>query len=139
VDFLMEARVSGSAEAEPALPLLKDMWRSRLGPLRQESFEIALLDGSLSLLPNGILRLIKGTTNQAVVFPRQIMQAAIRQGAAAVVLAHNHPNQSSAPSHADKLLTRAVLLAGTTLEVEVLDHLVVTAGDVFSFRAEGLL
>lgn len=66
-------------------------------------------------------------------------EAALRRGAASIVLAHNHPNGQAAPSEQDKLLTRAITLAADTVRLRMLDHLVVTADTTFSFRKAGLL
>jgi len=63
----------------------------------------------------------------------------LRKGAAALVFAHNHPGGDVTPSEQDKLITEALVLAATTLNIEVLDHLIVSADEVFSFRKEGLL
>lgn len=67
------------------------------------------------------------------------MEAALRRGAAALVFAHNHPNGHVQPTEQDKTLTRALVLAATTVQVKVLDHLIVSPDDVFSFRKAGLL
>ena len=74
-----------------------------------------------------------------MVYPRRVVEAALKRGAATIVLAHNHPNGKVAPSEHDKTLTRAIVLAGATVNLRVLDHLIVSAEEVFSFRKEGLL
>jgi len=56
-----------------------------------------------------------------------------------VVFAHNHPNINATPSEQDKILTRALVLAATTLQIKVHDHFIVGEDRVFSFRAESLL
>ena len=55
------------------------------------------------------------------------------------MFAHNHPNGEAKPSEQDKLLTRALVLAAQTLEINIIDHLIITKNKVFSFRKEGLL
>lgn len=64
---------------------------------------------------------------------------ALIKNAFAIAFAHNHPSGDPAPSDADKLLTRQLVLAATTAQIKVVDHLIVTATRVFSFRKEGLL
>ena len=59
---------------------------------------------------------------------------ALRRGAAALVLAHNHPNGHVVPSDQDKVITRAIVLAGETVGVNIVDHLIVSANESFSFR-----
>ena len=64
---------------------------------------------------------------------------ALRRGAFALVFAHNHPNGVVSPTDHDKALTRAIVLAAETVSVRVLDHLIVSAHESFSFRKAGLL
>ena len=118
---------------------LREFWRFRLGRLQNEVFEVAYLDSAYRLLRDGVERLEEGTVDRAVVYPRRVVEAALKRGAATIVLAHNHPNGNVAPSEHDKTLTRAIVLAGATLNLRVLDHLIVSADEVFSFRKEGLL
>jgi DNA repair protein RadC len=119
--------------------VLYEFWRMRLGDLRNEVFEVAYLDSAARLLRDGVERLETGTIDRATVYPRKVMEAALRRGAAALVFAHNHPNYDVTPSKQDKLITEALVLAATTLNIEVLDHLIVSPDKVFSFRKEGLL
>ncbi len=88
---------------------------------------------------NGVETLEEGTIDRAIVYPRRVIESALRRGAAAIVLAHNHPNADLTPSEHDKLLTRAIVLAAGTVQLKVIDHLIVTAHDTFSFRRAGLL
>ena len=76
---------------------------------------------------------------RAAVYPRRVIEAALRRGAATLVFAHNHPNGNVQPTEQDKVLTRALVLAAATVQIQVLDHLIVCADTVFSFRQEGLL
>jgi DNA repair protein RadC len=128
-----EATVLASPES------LKSFWRSRLGGLRNEVFEVAYLDSASRLMRNGVETLEEGTVDRAAVYPRRVAEAALRRGAAAIVVAHNHPNGNVTPSEQDKVLTRALVLAATTLQIKVIDHLVVSADAAFSFREAGLL
>jgi len=66
-----------------------------------------------------------GTLAQTNVYPREIVTAALRHGAAGVILAHNHPSGRSQPSPADKALTRTLQAALQLIDVRVLDHLIV--------------
>ena len=118
---------------------LREFWRFRLGRLQNEVFEVAYLDSAYRLLHDGVERLEEGTVDRAVVYPRRVVEAALKRGAATIVLAHNHPNGNVAPSEQDKTLTRAIVLAGATVNLRILDHLIVSAEEVFSFRKEGLL
>lgn len=79
------------------------------------------------------------TTDRAAVYPRRVIEAAIRRNAAALVFARNHPGGDVQPTEQDKVVTRALVLAATTVQIKVLDHLIVSTDRVFSFRKEGLL
>jgi len=118
---------------------LHQFWRTRIGALPNEVFEVGFLDSGYRLLRDGVERLEEGTVDRASVYPRKVAEAALRHKAAALVFAHNHPNGEVQPTEQDKVLTRALVLAVNTLQIKVLDHLVVSADKVFSFRKEGLL
>lgn len=114
-------------------------WRMRIGALRDEVFEVAYLDTGYRLLRDGVERLEEGTIDRATVYPRRVVESALKRGAAALVLAHNHPNGHVQPSEQDKTLTRALVLAAETVHLKILDHLMVSSDEVFSFRKAGLL
>jgi len=114
-------------------------WRARIGPLKDEVFEVGYLDSGYRVLRDGIERMEEGTTDRASVYPRRVIEAALKRKAAAVVFAHNHPNGDVQPSEHDKVLTRALVMAATTVSIKVLDHLIVSPDEVFSFRKENLL
>jgi len=118
---------------------LSDFWRMRIGALQNEVFEVAYLDSGYRLLRDGVDRLEEGTFDRATVYPRRVVETALKRGAAALVLAQNHPNANLTPSEADKVLTRAIVLAAETVQLKVVDHLIVSDQDTFSFRKAGLL
>ena len=68
-----------------------------------------------------------------------MVEAALKREAAALVLAHSHPNGNVQPSEQDKLLTRSIVLAAETIGLRVVDHLVVSSDETFSFKQAGLL
>lgn len=117
--------------------VLEEYFRVRIGKLTVETFRVAFLDTAYRLLTDEELE--RGTVDRASVYPRQVIDAAMRHGASRLVLAHNHPNGDVQPSEQDKTLTRAIVLAGAPLDIEVFDHFIVSANDVFSFRKAGLL
>jgi DNA repair protein RadC len=135
--YLRQSAEGRDCLAEPNR--LADFWRLRIGALRDEVFEVAYLDSGYRLLRDGVERLEEGTLDRAAVFPRRVVEAALRRGAYAVMLAHNHPNGRVEPSEQDKTLTRAIVLAAEAVGLKVLDHLVISADEVFSFRRAGLL
>jgi DNA repair protein RadC len=135
--YLQQTAEGGEPLRDPEA--LTRFWRSRIGSLPFEVFEVAYLDSAGRLLRDGVERLEEGTVDRATVYPRRILEAALRRNAAAIVVAHNHPNGEVEPSEQDKLLTRALHLASSTVAVRLLEHLVVSPERVFSFREAGLL
>jgi DNA repair protein RadC len=131
-----------SAEQRDSLAEPEDLfrfWRTRMGALANEVFQVGYLDSGYRLVRDGVETLEEGTADRATVYPRRVMEAALRRGAAVLVFAHNHPNGNVQPTEQDKVLTRALVLAATTIQIKVLDHLIVSTDQVFSFRREGLL
>jgi DNA repair protein RadC len=135
--YLQQASEQRDILAEPER--LASFWRMRIGALPHEVFEVGYLDSSYRLLRDGIETLEEGTVDRAAVYPRRVIEAALRRSAFGVVLAHNHPNGTVSPTEQDKLLTRAIVLAAEAVSVRVVDHLIVSAQDAFSFRKAGLL
>ena len=135
--YLQQAAEGAESLADP--DRLSAFWRMRIGALRDEVFEVAFLDGGCRLLRDGVDRLEEGTVDRATVYPRRVIESALKRGAAALVLAHNHPNGHVQPSEKDQTLTRVIVLAADTVGLKVLDHLIVSPDEVFSFRKAGLL
>lgn len=118
---------------------IAQFWRMRIGGLPNEVFQVGYLDSGYRLLRDGVETLEEGTIDRAAVYPRRVIEAALRRGAYGVVLAHNHPNGRVEPTEQDKLLTRALVLAAETVQLKIVDHLIVSVDAVFSFRKAGLL
>ena len=135
--YLRQSGEGRESLADPAR--LADLWRMRIGALQNEVFEVAYLDSGYRLLRDGVETLEEGTIDRAAVYPRRVVESALKRGAAALVLAHNHPNGNVAPSEHDKVLTRAIVLAAETVRLRIVDHLIVSADETFSFRKTGLL
>ncbi len=80
-----------------------------------------------------------GTLTASLVHPREIFETAIRRHAASVVLAHNHPSGDPTPSRADMEVTRTLRQAGKILDIELVDHVIVTKNQAVSLRALGII
>jgi DNA repair protein RadC len=135
--YLQQAIEKREALSDPNR--LHEFWRVKIGNNSNEVFMVGYLDSGYRLLRDGIERLEEGTVDRATVYPRRVVEAALRRKAAAIMLAHNHPNGDTRPSEQDKLITKAVVLASSAVQLKVLDHLIVSSEHVFSFRQEGLL
>ncbi len=84
-------------------------------------------------------KISEGGTAGTVVDPKIIFQIALLCHASHLVLVHQHPSGNKKPSEADISLTRKIVEGGRLLEITILDHLILTADDHFSFSDEGLL
>lgn len=80
-----------------------------------------------------------GTLNANLVHPREIFAEALKQNAASVVFAHNHPSGNPEPSSDDLCLTKKLVEAGKIMGIEVLDHIIIAQNKVFSFKDQRLL
>ena len=87
----------------------------------------------------GIVAVSRGTVSSTVVDPKIIIAAAINSNACGIILCHNHPSGNLAPSQLDIDLTKKLVRAGETLDIKVLDHLIVGENRYYSFADEGLL
>ena len=133
---LGEELASGDLFAAPAA--VRDWLRLNLAHLPHETFVALWLDAQNHLIAHD--QLFRGTLTQTSVYPREVVKAALRHNAAAVILAHNHPSGVAEPSRADEALTATLKQALTMVDVKVLDHFIV-AGSArpLSFAERGLL
>mgnify|MGYP001829029190 CR=1 FL=1 len=83
--------------------------------------------------------LFLGTLDGAAVYPRVVLQRALKLEAAAVIFAHNHPSGIAEPSAADRRITERLQAALALVDIRVLDHIIVGSGRTFSFAEDGLL
>ncbi|MEY3446817.1 MAG: hypothetical protein RIR45_1572, partial [Pseudomonadota bacterium] len=102
-----------------------------------EVFAVLFLDVQNKLL--AMEELFRGTLTQTSVYPREVVIRALHHHAAAVVLAHNHPSGTVQPSRADEALTHTLKAALALVDVRVLDHIIVGAGQALSMAEKGLL
>lgn len=84
-------------------------------------------------------RLFTGTLTQTSVYPREVMESALRHRAAGVIFAHNHPSGNVLPSRADEALTQTLKTTLAFVDVRVLDHIIVTPGQSLSMAERGLV
>lgn len=111
--------------------------RLRLAERKNEVFGCLFLNNRHRILE--VAELFQGTIDGASVHPRVVVQKSLAVNAAAIVFYHNHPSGVSEPSHADEAITRRLKEALALIDVRVLDHFVVTAGESVSFAESGLI
>ncbi|MGC1630719.1 MAG: DNA repair protein RadC [Gelidibacter sp.] len=108
-----------------------------IGELAHEEFWIIYLNNSNKVLQKN--QLSKGGITGTLVDVRLALKTAIEVGAVGIILAHNHPSGTLKPSEADKQITQKLKNAGESLDIKVLDHLIITEKAYFSFADEGML
>jgi len=108
-----------------------------IGDLPHEEFWIVYLNNSNRVLQKS--QLSKGGITGTLVDIRLVLKNALQLGAVGIILAHNHPSGTLRPSQADKQLTQKLKKAGNSLDIKVLDHLIITEKAYFSFADENLL
>ncbi|MGZ8219514.1 JAB domain-containing protein [Methylomagnum sp.] len=134
---LLERRVFRDTPALTSPALARDYLTVCLGGQDRELFGVLFLDTKHH--PLTFEPLFFGTLNTSYVHVREVVRAALRHNAGAVILAHNHPSGSVEPSDEDRRVTRELKQALWLVSVRVLDHFVIGGGRTFSFAEHGLL
>ena len=111
--------------------------RMRLAAYPDEVMLVIYLDVKNQVIRSEIIA--HGTVDSAVVFPRNVVEGALKNKAASVILVHNHPSGITQPSPADRRFTSGLQEALATLEIKLLDHLIVSRTSAYSFRDHNLL
>ena len=122
---------------EVAVAALEDMRQAA-----QEMFVVLSLDRKNRIIDRTLVSL--GTVDTSLVHPREVFRAAIVNGAASVIVAHNHPSGDATPSAEDVKITKQLVAAGQVLGIPVLDHVIIGRADILapgfvSLRDKGYL
>lgn len=110
---------------------------ARLGGKPLEEFWAALVDNKNRVM--AWEKITAGTVDRIAVFPRQILTFALKHQAAGVLLVHNHPGGDPNPSREDVDLTIRIANSSKELDIRILDHIMVTETEYYSFQEHGLL
>lgn len=116
---------------------LLDFCKTVMGGKKDEEFCVIYLDVQNQIIEFETVQ--KGIVNQAVVYPRQVLENALKKKASAIILAHNHPSGHVRPSDADIRLTKTIQETAKVLDILVHDHIIIGENRFFSFREEGLM
>jgi DNA repair protein RadC len=135
-----ERLLKGDTEDKPILQSWKallDYCRASMGHLTAEQFRILFLNHKNMLIADELQE--AGTIDQTPVYPREVVKRALQLNASSIILVHNHPSGDTTPSKADIALTKQIQQAAATINVNLHDHLVVSAKGHFSFKTNGLI
>jgi len=111
--------------------------RPKIGHLQHEEFWILYLNNANHVIYE--FQLSKGGITGTLVDVRLLLKKALEVGAVALVLAHNHPSGTLVPSKADKEITRKIQQGAKVMDIKILDHLILSSEDYFSFADQNLL
>ena len=110
--------------------------RPIIGELPHEEFWVLFLNNSNKVISK--TQLSKGGISGTIVDTRLVFRLALENRATGLILCHNHPSGNLIPSDADKDITRRIKTAGAILDVKILDHLIITETNYYSFVDEGI-
>lgn len=137
---LVRRSLAESLREQPVLSspkTVRDYLRLTLSGLEHELFMALFLDAQNRLI--AAAEMFRGTLTQTSVYPREVVKAALKWNAAAVILAHNHPSGIAEFSRADEALTETLKAALAMVDVKILDHFLVAKESVVSFAERGLI
>jgi DNA repair protein RadC len=128
------------AKEKPQITCTKELLnycKTNMGGLKDEQFCVIYLDAQNKI--TDIEAIEEGIVNQAVVYPRKVLENALKQKASAIIMVHNHPSGHVKPSDADIRLTKTIQETAKVLDILVHDHVIIGENRFFSFREEGLI
>lgn len=117
--------------------VVHDYLKASLKGAIDEEFKTLFLNGRNQLI--AVETLQTGTVNRSVVYPRKIVERALYYHAVGVIIAHNHPAGTLTPSQEDCAVTKIIKEALKTVEISLLDHIIIGGNDYFSFKSKGLI
>jgi len=120
-----------------SLATLVDYCRASMGGLADEQFRVIFLNSVNEVIAEEIVQ--EGTVNQTVVYPRKVLELALKHKATGLILVHNHPSGHLQPSAADLELTRSLVKASRALNLTVHDHLIISRHGYFSLAEQNML
>lgn len=130
------------AEAEDTIRIrcskdVADIFQPLLSDLAHEEFWILYLNRSNKVISR--IKLSQGGISGTVTDVRIVMKNAVEQLASGIILCHNHPSGNLNPSEADTKITQKIKEAGSLMDIQLLDHLIISEKDYYSFADNGLL
>jgi len=135
-DRYLEKRIIHKDPLNNSKELFDYLYHS-LGNKSREYFNAVFLDAKNRVISTEIL--FEGTLTASSVYPREVILAALNHHAAALIFAHNHPSGNLNPSESDTRITKKIKDAGNIMDIQLLDHLIISNEDYYSFADQGLL
>lgn len=134
---LEERMAYSTGEKFNSSQIVKNYLRLQLSHEKNEVFAALFMDNQHRLLK--FEKLFFGTINEAAVYPRIVVQKAIQYNASVIIVAHNHPSGEAKPSTADRQVTEDLKKILRIVDIKMLDHIVVTLAETYSFAEHDLM
>ena len=109
----------------------------KLGNEREEQFWMISLDSKYAIIKEDMIA--KGLTDKAPVYPRHVIETAMKNGAHSILLLHNHPNGNPKASEQDITITKAIDIPARVLNMSIYDHIIVAGEKYFSFKENKII
>jgi len=106
-------------------------------PKDQEHFSVVFLSGQNEIIATECV--FSGSLTSSAIYPRELIKKVLEYGSAAIICCHNHPSGSIRPSSHDRKVTQKLQTALESIDVRILDHLILGGNEFYSFAEEGLL
>ena len=129
--------VMGEKTAFPAPEAVFAHMHDRLRDVKAEQVWVLMLNRKNQLIRESLVS--QGSLDSSLVHQREAFKEAMRESASAVIFVHNHPSGDPAPSESDRAITRELVFAVHTMQISVLDHIIIGDNRYFSFADQGLI
>ncbi|HPF52822.1 MAG TPA: DNA repair protein RadC [Draconibacterium sp.] len=111
--------------------------KAKLGFQPNEEFWMISLDSKQAIIKENLIS--KGLSDKTLVYPKQVIEKAIKNGASSILLLHNHPNGNPQASEQDITITKAIEIPARVLNISIYDHIIVAEDKYFSFKENKLI
>lgn len=111
--------------------------KAKLGFQPDEEFWMISLDSKQAIIKENLIS--KGLSDKTPVYPKQVIEKAMKNGASSILLMHNHPNGNPQASEQDITITKAIEIPARVLNISIYDHIIVAEDKYFSFKENKLL
>ncbi len=138
--FEIARRLQTQEQTRTTITSAKDIYllnKNKFIGIEQETVNAIYLD-----IRNNILHqetITRGTLTSVLIHPREVFQRAIANGAASIILLHNHPSGDSSPSKEDEEMTDIMKESGEIIGISLLDHIIIGKNQYYSFKEQGLI
>lgn len=112
-----------------------DYFKNKIGDKNQECFYCIYLDSSKKVLETKLI--FMGTINESIIHPREIFKIAYQVSATSIICIHNHPSGNITPSKNDIVVTENLVKVGMLMGINIIDHIIISKNDYYSFKENG--